>query len=260
MVRNFLTFVGLAVAFCLAPRPSFGTVVTNTTCTASFLISSNSTTGPTSCGASAVIPDHPEVGIGGSNASISNTTTLSGSFSSTFSYQVFAQVVEGSAAATVSGNNTVQLSSGGHARPGFLSITEDYFEITGLSVDTNTTVTIGSYSQTCTQSTFGNPPAICNVAPQRPTDTVILPFTLGQAFTFSHLMTSSASVGNGTIPHYADAQLKVTFSLLEADPGSTNLHSVPVVLADAPEPQSFALIGSGLIGLLIARKRMRRNS
>jgi hypothetical protein len=163
-----------------------------------------------------VIPDHPEFVIGGSNASISNTTTLSDSFSSTFSYQVFAQVTEGAAAATVSGNNTLQLSSDGPVRPGYLAITENYFGIDGLSVGTNTSLTVGSYSQTCTQSTCGNPPAICNVSPLNPNDTVILPFTLGQAFTFSQIMSSSASVGNGTIPHYADGQLTVRLSLSEA--------------------------------------------
>jgi hypothetical protein len=182
---------------------------------------------------------------------------LGDSFSSSFAYHVYADVLEGSAAATVSGSNTVQLSSSGPVRPGYLSITEDYYGISGLSVGTNTTLNIGSYSQSCIQTTFGYPPALYDVGPQNPTQTVIVPFTLGQTFTFDQSMTSSASVGTGTIPHYADGQLTVNISLLEGDAGSSNLHSVPLILADAPEPESFALLGSGLLGLLIAGKRNR---
>lgn len=141
-------------------------------------------------------------------------------------------------------------------RPGYLSIAEDYYAITGLSVLTNTGLTIGTYSQACTQSTFGNPPAVCNVGPQNPTQTVIVPFTLGQTFTFNQTVTSYAAVGAGTIPHYANGQLTVRISLLEGNPN--NPQSVPVVLADAPEPQSIALLGSGLAGLLVLVKRSRR--
>lgn len=235
------------------PVPSFGTVVTNTVCTASFLTSSNSTSGPASCTASAVIPDHPEFVAAISLGSISNTTTVGDSLSSSFVYDVSSSGAEGSGTATASGTNTIQLTSGGPVRPGYLSISEDYYSFTGFAAGATTTVSVGSYSQTCTQYPSFPPPVDCNVAPQRPGQTVTVPFTLGQPFTFSQTTTASA-----TFSHILNGHAAVQLSLLEADPGTGNLHTVPLVLADAPEPQSFALFGLGLIGLVVLRRRAQR--
>jgi hypothetical protein len=82
---------------------------------------------------------------------------------------------------------------------------------------------------------------------------VTVPFTLGQPFTFSQTTTASA-----TFSHILNGHAAVQLSLLEADPGTGNLHTVPLVLADAPEPQSFALFGLGLIGLVVLRRRAQR--
>ena len=76
-------------------------------------------------------------------------------------------------------------------RPGFLSITGNYL-LTGLSAGATHTLNVGSYSQTCAESTFSFP-SVCDTGTFNGTQTVLVPFTLGQAFTFSQSATSSAS-------------------------------------------------------------------
>ena len=141
-------------------------------------------------------------------------------------------------------------------RPGFRSITENYV-LTGLSVGATHTLNVGSYSQTCAESTFSFP-SVCDTGTFNGTQTVLVPFTLGQAFTFSQSVTGSASVGGASIPHFANGQATVQIALFEGGPG--NLRSVPLELADAPEPGSLALLSAGLLGLGICVKGRRAST
>lgn len=74
------------------------------------------------------------------------------------------------------------------------------------------------------------------------------PFTLGEAFNVSMMLTSGITEGD---IGGADATGSLTFSLFESD-GTT-----PVLVQEAPEPTSVMLTGLGLIALLFGRGRTK---
>ncbi len=231
--------------------PVFGSVVTSTTCIATSTSGTFSQTSADACSSSAGPIQAPTSVTAYASASISNTSSLNAGYTSSFTFGVNADVTSvTSASASLSGSNTVQFTSTGPVRPGYLSISESY-SIGGLSVGATYALNIGSYAQSCAESTF-SVPSECTTGSFILNQTVLVPFTLGEAFTFDQTVSSSAAVG-GSIPHYANGNATVQIALFEGDP--TNLTPVPLAVADAPEPGSLALLSGGLFALTVIFKR-----
>jgi PEP-CTERM motif len=251
-----LRAAGLALLANLA-LPVFGSVVTTATCTATSTGGTFTQTDPAACFAGANIPQSPTSIVATASAGIASQTAVGDGYTSNFNYNLNVQILTfGSAEASIGGTNTAQFTSGGPVRSGFLSITESYV-LTGLSVGATHTLNVGSYSQNCAESTFSFP-SVCDTGSFNGTQTVLVPFTLGQAFTFSQNVSSSAFVGSASIPHFANGQATVQIGLFEGAPG--NLQSVPLLVSDAPEPGSLALLSAGLLGVAIWAKRRRKSA
>src|SRR3954453_12968017 len=86
-----------------------------------------------------------------------------------------------------------------------------------LASTLNFTVSVGSLSQGCTQ--FAPAFATCTgtLGLDRGNGSGILPFTLGQAFTFQEVVNGNTAKGSGSTPHFGSGQASFSFSLLEAD-------------------------------------------
>ncbi|MFL6446667.1 MAG: PEP-CTERM sorting domain-containing protein [Bryobacteraceae bacterium] len=76
----------------------------------------------------------------------------------------------------------------------------------------------------------------------------MVPFMLGQSFTFIDSVQAAASASGGN-PHGGSGITSFGFKLFEAD-GTT-----PVILSEVPEPQSLVLLGASLLGFVAIGRR-----
>jgi hypothetical protein len=153
--------------------------------------------------------------------------------------------------ATVAGSATETLYTTGPVRPGFILVGEsvDVTFSNDPAYPNDVAIAVGSLSETCSAPPGPIGPCSGLLGSQNGNPHRILPFTLGEPFTFSigidinaQGFPSTVFSGNGTSSGY------FSFSLFEAD-GTT---IVPMYLA--PEPGTWTLCGLCGFSLLFYRR------
>jgi hypothetical protein len=242
----------LAMASVLIVVPAFADVITNVTCSETPPNGATVTqTNPSNCQIIAPLPFGDVA-----SASISNTLVgLPGSpVGSSFSVNMGTSGNFSAGEVAITGISTLLLSSNGPVRAGFISFAESFGFSFGLASTLNSTVSVGSLYQSCTQ--FAPAFATCTgtLGLDRGNRSGILPFTLGQAFTFQQMVNGNTAKGSGSVPHFGSGETSFSFSLLEADRSTA-----VTIVAAVPEPRIFCLLASGLTLLLCISELRKRD-
>jgi hypothetical protein len=159
------------------------------------------------------------------------------------------------ASASVTFDMVESIMTPGSVRPGFLtfdSATGSVQNTMGLAESTfNSTVTVGSYSNTWSQSVLEWTLIFFPGAYYQTTNVPrFTPITLGTPLTVDIFGQANAGGGPfGDISNSSHGQINLTFSLFEAD------QTTKVLIEATPEVSSFALACLGLAGLLLARTK-----
>jgi hypothetical protein len=239
-----MTVVKLMLVLSSMSVLGWGDVITTTYCEETYGNTTTTQTDPLSCSVAAGTTFVNNI----ASASISNTQTLPTAGSpalpvgSSFTLNVSTSGSDiAGGMATVYGLSTLQLTTTGPVRPGYLAFTEAD-GIAGIVATMDSSETVGGLSQSCTQDAVA-PHPICtgNFSPVG-NGSGMVAFTLGQGFVFTQVASASAA-GGASIPHYGSGGEAFTFTLLESD-GVT-----PVQLYAVPEPATYMLLLCGFLAI-----------
>jgi hypothetical protein len=254
-MRRFLQTLFPSIIFLFQAQAS---LITNTECSLTIAEGSPQAhaAGPQSC--SIVYPPNPS---SRASSSINGVLDFSGNaIESHFQAEVIASppfdefIRFGAAEGIATGRSELYLTTEGPVRPGLI---ETFITITASAgpnlMTFDSALSVGPLSGQCH---FVDPLRFARCVGDFPSDpgTTTLPFVLGETFLFQHdfyLRASSIRSDLIAIIQSGNVSLDFGFRLLEAD-GS------PVQMSIVPEPATFLLIGFGLAGVHILRRRQTR--